>query len=921
MKRFLSTFMVISLLLSSLLTAMAAEKVVASTLRLERIMGTVSLTDQHKKELSCQEGMKLLSGHTLSTKAASYAYISLDTTKSVKLDSLSVSTVKKKGKKLELLLSSGKLFFNVTVPLKQDESMEIRTSTMVTGIRGTAGYVEVISENLSRLTLLTGHVTASSYNPLTGQVEPITISAGQSGTFGLLPGIAEPQVKLNRVCERAVPGYVAVEIATDQKLQAQISDQTELDVSTILEKAEETLLQDEAKQQEAQKKADNAQRKQGTHVDIISLFHAAHSSTGGGGGGTPPPPPPPTSIILTNPSVSDIRSALSTYLTVQVQGIVSPDATTPALEVPTGRTFALLSGASMNTDATNSLTINGTALVDAGATLVNSNVAGVGIQVNSSNSLKVAGVLTNDGQLAIGDSSASKTGKLQIQPGGTLTNAASSILTVALGSLENNGTLTNNGALINQADLINTTALINNGTIENHSTLTNSGMINNTVTLKNHATFTNSGTIDVTSGTLNNLAGKLTNSNTINIASGATLASASSLESSGTLSNSGIITRTGGTFLVTESALTGTGLNVSLDCNGSRLYAVSLNDIFANAPNNATLSLIADLPLSAAATVLPDKTLTLNMGAHAITMASGASITNNGTMTLNTGANTIAMESGTSITNTGSMTLNGMAADFTNNITNLSSTNTNPLLNNSGSLTLNNLKLENTGTGEAIVNGNDANAILTLMGDTLVNNATVINNAGTITIKNDAKVTNSATTALEINGGTINLQDTAVIETTSSMAPEALICTGGTINITGGNVRSSTIGAKLLGSSTCTMDGGTISAPNCGVNLMSNSTLTMVKGLIDSTLSTGGIGVAIELDSTFTLNQSDSVSAIVQTLSTATNCAVQNQASKDFIFQKGTVRAKSSAAVCKSLSPDYTYQLDPPDGWHYLKYF
>jgi len=904
-KRFLSAFIAISFLLSTLLSAMAAESAEASTLRLERITGTVSLSDQSKKTLSCREGMKLLSGHKLSTKASSYAYISLDKTKAVKLDGLSVSTVKKNGEKLELLLSSGKLFFNVTVPLKQDESMEVRTSTMVTGVRGTAGYVEVISENLSRLTLLTGHVTALSYNPVTGLVEPITISAGQSGTFSPYPGIDEPQVQLDLISAGDVPGYVAVEMAKDPKLQALITDQTQLDVSKIIEDAAARLLQDEAKQLEAQKKAEDALRQQGTEVDSIPLFPTTPLVIGGGGGGVAV-----TSITLTAPTKLAIQNALDTYKTVEVAGTVNDDMERQALVVPAGKTLRFLNGASMNTNDTDSLTINGTVLVDLGAHLNNSSVVtgGVGIQVNSNNSLEVAGSLTNSGVISIG--AMGTPGKLLILSGGSLINAAAATINVAVGSLENNGGITNSG------------------TIENHATLTNSGTIDVTATPS------------VAPGKLNNISGKLTNTGTITIEIGATLESAANLESSGILTNLGTITRTGGTFLVKEGTLGGTinGLAVSIGCNvGSTLYANNLNDIFASAPMDATLKLTANLTLSASATVPTGKILTLDTDVYTITMATGGSITNEGTLTLNADANAITLAGTASITNKGAMTLNAGAnavnlagtASITNNgelklnglsgiATNLTASGTTSPLNNSGSLTLDNFKLENMGTAGAIVNGNDAAADLTLMGDTLVSNSssnpTVKNNNGKISITETTKITNTTATALETIGGTIELKDTAVIETTFATAT-ALICTGGTINMTGGKVLSSDTGATLSGSSIFKMDGGTVSAPNCGVTLGGSSTLTMTSGLIDATLTTGGIGVEIAAGSKFTLNQGGSDPATVQTLSTETNYAVHNVDPADFTFTHGTVRAKDSDAIYPSLAIN-----DPGitvfDGWH-----
>lgn len=43
--------------------------------------------------------------------------------------------------------------------LGSNESMNVRTSTMVTGIRGTCGVVESVSSNTSKLYLIEGKVT------------------------------------------------------------------------------------------------------------------------------------------------------------------------------------------------------------------------------------------------------------------------------------------------------------------------------------------------------------------------------------------------------------------------------------------------------------------------------------------------------------------------------------------------------------------------------------------------------------------------------------------------------------------------------------------------------------------------------------------------------------------------------------------
>ena len=117
------------------------ESVTATTMYLTKSEGSVGLTDEGGTELEPVEQMGLYSGYQVATRMASYAWIDLDRVKLTKMDSDSEVELSKKGKELELLLKTGRLFFNVTEPLADDEAMNIRTSSMVVGIRGTPASV------------------------------------------------------------------------------------------------------------------------------------------------------------------------------------------------------------------------------------------------------------------------------------------------------------------------------------------------------------------------------------------------------------------------------------------------------------------------------------------------------------------------------------------------------------------------------------------------------------------------------------------------------------------------------------------------------------------------------------------------------------------------------------------------------------
>lgn len=86
MKRICSLFLVAALAVFLPLSALSDETATAADMRLEKVEGEAELKNANGKTLSVRGGMKLYSGYTVSTAAESYVYISLDSTKAVKLD-------------------------------------------------------------------------------------------------------------------------------------------------------------------------------------------------------------------------------------------------------------------------------------------------------------------------------------------------------------------------------------------------------------------------------------------------------------------------------------------------------------------------------------------------------------------------------------------------------------------------------------------------------------------------------------------------------------------------------------------------------------------------------------------------------------------------------------------------------------------
>ncbi len=154
-------------------TLETVESVEAVSMRLERIEGDVSLTDDGKK-LTPMVGQRLHDGNAVGTMVKSRAGISLDDVKIAVLGEESLAELYQDGKKLAMDLDSGEMYFRVAEPLGDDETFEIRTSTMTLGIRGTAGYVRVVDENTTIVILVSGEAVIMT---VSGDSQPI--EAGQ----------------------------------------------------------------------------------------------------------------------------------------------------------------------------------------------------------------------------------------------------------------------------------------------------------------------------------------------------------------------------------------------------------------------------------------------------------------------------------------------------------------------------------------------------------------------------------------------------------------------------------------------------------------------------------------------------------------------------------------------------------------------
>ena len=237
MKRLKRTLIFILVLALAFGTVSAsAASATATTLRLAGYSGSVTVKNASGKSQSVKTDMRLYSGYSVSTGKSSAAYISLDGSKAVKLDSSSKVTVKKSGSKLEVCLDSGKLFFNVTAPLASNESLNIRTSTMVTGIRGSYGWVSDYEVGL-----LHGHVTLTCINPVTSETRVTELYSGDrvyydpSSTVSADPNLKEIDFIKEKITNKDIPAFVVEELRKNVSLQDPIiRDVPTVDVPKLL---------------------------------------------------------------------------------------------------------------------------------------------------------------------------------------------------------------------------------------------------------------------------------------------------------------------------------------------------------------------------------------------------------------------------------------------------------------------------------------------------------------------------------------------------------------------------------------------------------------------------------------------------------------------------------------------------------------
>lgn len=206
----------------------ARSSYLANTMRLLRIEGTVNIEDSKGGSKPVSDYVRFKSGDALNTGNDGLASVGLDNAKVVTLQNDSRAEFLKKGKKLELRLTKGSLFFNVMEKLKDDETFEIKTSTMTAGIRGTSGFVYYDPKDAGRETLAVtdGVVEVTATNKDTGETKSTKVTGGQRVKVYLYSDRTVDSVmfKLDEITESDLAGFGLAGLADDDELMDRVSD-------------------------------------------------------------------------------------------------------------------------------------------------------------------------------------------------------------------------------------------------------------------------------------------------------------------------------------------------------------------------------------------------------------------------------------------------------------------------------------------------------------------------------------------------------------------------------------------------------------------------------------------------------------------------------------------------------------------------
>ena len=246
--KFLINTAVLLLLLLLLPGRVLAENYTASTIRLLYYEGNVKVLDADGKSRTLMQNGRFGSGEAMQTGKESTASVGLDQSKIVALDAVTRVNFSQQGKAMRMDLVEGTLLLDVQKKLDDEESLDIRTSNMVVGIRGTVVFLsnlpsaehgtddleEVLDERISSGEMITtlgvlegtAHV---SYVDANGRQQSIDVKAGEKATLrGDSMGKSASDASVETMEAEDLSNFVVKQLMRDDKLYDRVEDATGL---------------------------------------------------------------------------------------------------------------------------------------------------------------------------------------------------------------------------------------------------------------------------------------------------------------------------------------------------------------------------------------------------------------------------------------------------------------------------------------------------------------------------------------------------------------------------------------------------------------------------------------------------------------------------------------------------------------------
>ena len=232
---FVSTLVVFAAVVTAIFALIYQKGYHATSMRLLRVEGTVNIETSNGGTKPVIDNIRFQSGDALSTGADGLASVGLDDTKIITLQNDSRAEFTKQGKHLELKLTKGAVFFNVTEKLQPDETFEIKTSTMTAGIRGTSGYVYYDDSGRDALIITDGAVEVKATNPVTGETKTAKVEGGNGITVYLYSDREEDTIEftLEEVGVEDLNDFTVQMIANNDELLNRVCDYTGWDKEAL----------------------------------------------------------------------------------------------------------------------------------------------------------------------------------------------------------------------------------------------------------------------------------------------------------------------------------------------------------------------------------------------------------------------------------------------------------------------------------------------------------------------------------------------------------------------------------------------------------------------------------------------------------------------------------------------------------------